>query len=109
MHRGEPHIAMTMEKQDQDIKDIHGVAEVLEVPNAGNSELEEKALVRKIDAFLLPTIWLMYLLSYVDRTKSAPPSYEIARSSYFVVALVMRRSLVCKAIFISRQVNTPLH
>jgi hypothetical protein len=30
---------------------------------------EEKALVRKIDLYLLPTIWLMYLLSYMDRTK----------------------------------------
>jgi len=30
---------------------------------------EERALVRKIDLFLLPTIWLMYLLSYMDRTK----------------------------------------
>lgn len=30
---------------------------------------EERKLVRKIDLFLLPTIWLMYLLSYVDRTK----------------------------------------
>ncbi|KAI4286212.1 MAG: hypothetical protein L6R38_000108 [Xanthoria sp. 2 TBL-2021] len=29
---------------------------------------KEKALVRKIDLFLLPTIWLMYLLSYIDRT-----------------------------------------
>ncbi|KAF2809022.1 MFS general substrate transporter [Mytilinidion resinicola] len=29
---------------------------------------EEKALVRKIDLSLLPTIWLMYLLSYMDRT-----------------------------------------
>lgn len=30
---------------------------------------EEKALVKKIDLFLMPTIWLMYLLSYMDRTK----------------------------------------
>jgi len=30
---------------------------------------EEKKLVRKIDLFLMPTIWLMYLLSYMDRTK----------------------------------------
>lgn len=30
---------------------------------------EEKALVKKIDLYLLPTIWLMYLLSYMDRTK----------------------------------------
>ncbi|KAK4508318.1 hypothetical protein PRZ48_002056 [Zasmidium cellare] len=29
---------------------------------------EEKALVRKIDLYLLPTMWLMYLLSYMDRT-----------------------------------------
>jgi len=27
---------------------------------------EEKALVRKIDLYLLPTIWIMYLLSYMD-------------------------------------------
>lgn len=32
-------------------------------------EAEEKALVKKIDILLLPTIWLMYLLSYMDRTK----------------------------------------
>lgn len=30
---------------------------------------EEKQLVKKIDSFLLPTMWLMYLLSYMDRTK----------------------------------------
>jgi hypothetical protein len=30
---------------------------------------EEKKLVRKIDLYLLPTIFLMYLLSYMDRTK----------------------------------------
>ncbi|OSS47228.1 hypothetical protein B5807_09860 [Epicoccum nigrum] len=29
---------------------------------------EEKRLIRKIDLYLLPTIWLMYLLSYMDRT-----------------------------------------
>jgi hypothetical protein len=30
---------------------------------------EEKKLVRKIDLYLLPCIWFMYLLSYMDRTK----------------------------------------
>lgn len=30
---------------------------------------EEKKLVRKIDMYLLPAMWLMYLLSYMDRTK----------------------------------------
>ncbi|KAI0598975.1 major facilitator superfamily domain-containing protein [Biscogniauxia sp. FL1348] len=29
---------------------------------------EERRLVRKIDLYLLPTMWLMYLLSYMDRT-----------------------------------------
>ncbi|KAI1638793.1 major facilitator superfamily domain-containing protein [Biscogniauxia mediterranea] len=29
---------------------------------------EERKLVRKIDLYLLPTMWLMYLLSYMDRT-----------------------------------------
>ncbi|KAJ5363405.1 major facilitator superfamily domain-containing protein [Penicillium brevicompactum] len=29
---------------------------------------EERALVKKIDLTLLPTIWIMYLLSYLDRT-----------------------------------------
>lgn len=33
------------------------------------TEEEEKKLVRKIDMFLLPCIWIMYLLSYMDRTK----------------------------------------
>ena len=37
------------------------------------AETDEKALVRKIDLFLLPTIWLMYLLSYIDRTKFVVP------------------------------------
>lgn len=30
---------------------------------------EERKLVRKIDLYLLPAIWCMYLLSYMDRTK----------------------------------------
>jgi hypothetical protein len=33
---------------------------------------EEKKLVRKIDLMLMPMIWFMYLLSYMDRTKSVP-------------------------------------
>ncbi len=33
------------------------------------TEEEEKQLVKRVDLFLLPTIWLMYLLSYMDRTK----------------------------------------
>lgn len=40
-------------------------------PNITWTKDEEKRLVRKIDLMLLPAIWLMYLLSYMDRTKSA--------------------------------------
>ncbi|KAH7150228.1 putative vitamin H transporter [Dactylonectria estremocensis] len=29
---------------------------------------EEKKLVRKIDCFLMPILWIMYILNYVDRT-----------------------------------------
>lgn len=29
----------------------------------------EKKLVRKIDLYILPSMWIMYLLSYMDRTK----------------------------------------
>lgn len=29
---------------------------------------EEKKLVRKIDLFLMPMLWIMYILNYVDRT-----------------------------------------
>ncbi|KAH6995921.1 phthalate transporter [Ilyonectria sp. MPI-CAGE-AT-0026] len=30
--------------------------------------VEEKKLVRKIDFFLMPILWLMYILNYIDRT-----------------------------------------
>lgn len=30
---------------------------------------EEKKLVHKIDMYILPCVWIMYLLSYMDRTK----------------------------------------
>ena len=47
-------------------------SEIKELPNVGDyvpGTDEEKKLVRKIDLFLMPTIFLMYLLSYMDRTK----------------------------------------
>lgn len=36
---------------------------------------EEKKLVRKIDLFLMPTIWLMYLLSYMVSTSTTIAAY----------------------------------
>lgn len=51
--------------------------ELLDDPKARNEFIEsyvpdteeERKLVRKIDLYILPTAWLMYLLSYMDRTK----------------------------------------
>jgi hypothetical protein len=34
------------------------------IPNTA----EEKKLVRKVDLFLMPCLWIMYILNYVDRT-----------------------------------------
>ena len=44
---------------------------------------EEKALVRKVDLTLLPTIWIMYLLSYMDRTK-----YVFCHSCYCAIDII---------------------
>lgn len=55
-----------MSYHDRDMKRNH--VELCEESASQEMELknEEKALVRKIDLFLLPTIWIMYLLSYMD-------------------------------------------
>lgn len=49
------------------IEEDEGIQDVIEDYVPGSDE--EKKLVRKIDCFLLPTIFLMYLFSYMDRTK----------------------------------------
>ncbi|KAK8054517.1 vitamin H transporter [Apiospora phragmitis] len=48
---------------------------------------EERKLVRKIDLYILPTMWIMYLLSYMDRTNQymTIPIYVCA----FVVTIVV--------------------
>jgi hypothetical protein len=51
-------------KVDSDIMKIENVTE-----EAQYTPEEEKKLVRSIDMVLMPTIWIMYLLSYMDRTK----------------------------------------
>lgn len=53
-------------------KDLGSAAPTEHVEAEGGltwTEEEEKKLLRKIDLFLLPCIWIMYLLSYMDRTK----------------------------------------
>ena len=52
--------------------DIKYVEEAEETePASADRKAEEKALVRKIDITLLPCIWIMYLLSYMDVCRSA--------------------------------------
>ncbi|KAF2638732.1 MFS general substrate transporter [Massarina eburnea CBS 473.64] len=59
----------SLEAIDVDTKIMNSTKHI-EVITAGTTWTpeEEKKLVRKIDGFLLPTMWLMYLLSYMDRT-----------------------------------------
>ncbi|KJK62434.1 Major Facilitator Superfamily protein [Aspergillus parasiticus SU-1] len=52
-------------KEDLSSKEIEDVGEETVPPC---SPEEEAALVRKVDLMLLPTMWIMYLLSYMDRT-----------------------------------------
>lgn len=56
---------------ESQLKDVssHEIENVNISESVSFSPEEEKALVRKIDLTLLPTIWIMYLLSYLDRTK----------------------------------------
>ncbi|KAL3477945.1 major facilitator superfamily domain-containing protein [Aspergillus californicus] len=70
-------------KQDASGQDISWTAE------------EEKKLVRKIDMFLLPNIWIMYLLSYMDRTNignariaGMAEDLDISSSQYSVILVV---------------------
>lgn len=53
-------------KEDLSSKEIENIGEETVPPC---SPEEEAALVRKVDLMLLPTMWVMYLLSYMDRTK----------------------------------------
>jgi hypothetical protein len=52
-----------------DLKDMGDTKQIEVTGELTWTPEEEAKLVRKIDLFLLPTIWLMYLLSYMDRTK----------------------------------------
>jgi hypothetical protein len=52
-----------------DLKDMDATKQIEVSGDLSWTPEEEAKLVKKIDLFLLPTIWLMYLLSYMDRTK----------------------------------------
>ncbi|KAF2729839.1 pantothenate transporter liz1 [Polyplosphaeria fusca] len=58
---------------------------------------EEKKLVRKVDLYLMPTIWVLYMFSYMDRTnignaKAAGMNEDIGLDSngYFLAVVVFQ-------------------
>lgn len=57
--------------------DIQFVEESDRMSQDADRAAEEKALVRKIDLWLLPTIWIMYLLSYMDVSSSYPEDSRV--------------------------------
>lgn len=58
---------MSLDKDRKDMDDVKFVEEAEEAVAIDMDRVrEEKALVRKIDIRLLPCIWIMYLLSYMD-------------------------------------------
>lgn len=60
-------MALDKSKNDmQDIKYVEEAEESVSTETDADRAAEEKALVRKIDLTLLPCIWIMYLLSYMD-------------------------------------------
>jgi hypothetical protein len=66
---------MSLRDLEKDSKEAPMVYDEIESSSDGPVTItwtpeEEKKLLRKIDLFLMPTIWIMYLLSYMDRTVS---------------------------------------
>lgn len=61
-----------VEMDDFPTKELAVNAEELELQQAIRNYIPdtdaEKKLVRKIDLHLIPILWLMYVLNYVDRT-----------------------------------------
>ncbi|EUC45936.1 hypothetical protein COCMIDRAFT_4879 [Bipolaris oryzae ATCC 44560] len=78
-----------------DIKDMDRTKQIEVSEDFTWTPEEEKQLVKKIDSFLLPTMWLMYLLSYMDRTnignaKIAGMADDLGlTSSQYSIALVV--------------------
>ncbi|KAH7018198.1 putative vitamin H transporter [Microdochium trichocladiopsis] len=54
-------------REEMDVESVKHREESLIAAYVPDTE-EEKRLVRKIDLYLLPCIWCMYLMSYLDRT-----------------------------------------
>ena len=70
---------MSIDKSKSNMDDIKYVEEAEETePADADRKAEEKALVRKIDITLLPCIWIMYLLSYMDVRQTPPAANMIS-------------------------------
>lgn len=61
--------SQTLEMREEKTSALSNEPELAEaLRNYVPRSAEEKKLVRKIDLFLMPILWIMYVLNYVDRT-----------------------------------------
>jgi len=65
----------------QDIKYVEEAEESVSTETDADRAAEEKRLVRKIDIALLPCIWVMYLLSYMDVRRPSQDSYTLGHTA----------------------------
>ena len=63
---------------------------------------EEKKLVRKIDMYLMPSIWLLYLFSYMDRTNignakvaGMDDALNLSDNEYSLAIILFQIAYVC--------------
>jgi hypothetical protein len=61
-------------------------SEVLQIDNIDGSQVDvqwpldpvkEKKVMRKVDILLVPWLFLLFLLAFLDRVNSTPPSFHI--------------------------------
>jgi hypothetical protein len=72
------HDKETVEMREKESPGNHNISsEVAEaLRNYVPGTPEEKKLVRKIDLFLMPMIWVMYILNYIDRMNIVSPIFR---------------------------------
>lgn len=58
---------------DYPVKDVEGVDPTLDYSGAQKKKTDpaEIALVKKLDRYIMPTLWIMYWLNYLDRNAIA--------------------------------------
>ena len=64
------HATDALESEKAEAIEIDEIIQVGQVQQDMSERVkEENALVRRVDLFLMPALWFMYLFSYADRTK----------------------------------------